>query len=78
MLTHKEPPAPEEEKDQEKPPPSPKQHRLQQLIASSLSEKMKELQVAVEQELNSHERKLAERISALEATVEGKGKGKKK
>ena len=45
MLTHKEPPAPEEEKDQEKPPPSPKQHHLQQLIASSLSEKMKELQV---------------------------------
>lgn len=34
------------------------------------------LQVAVERELSDHEKKLAERISALEATVDRKGKKK--
>ena len=57
---------------------SPEQQHLQQLIASSLADQMKELQVTVEREMNDHDKRLIEKLNALEAAIEGKGKEKGK
>ncbi len=65
---------PEEEEEESV---SPEQEYLQRLVASSLAERVKELQVTVDRELSDQDKRLTERLSALEATIDGKGKGKK-
>lgn len=54
-------------------PPDP----LQELIAEKISEKMRELNVSVEQQLAEQEKRVGERISALESTSGRTSKKKK-
>ncbi|XP_064405072.1 cilia- and flagella-associated protein 119-like [Halichondria panicea] len=50
-------------------------HRdLKDIVSSTLSKKLKDLEVSIEQEMNTQERKLAERIGALEKLVGEKPK----
>ncbi len=63
-----------ERQEEEVAPLSPEQDYLRKLVASSLAEQVKELQVAVEREMSDHDKRLTERLGALEAAVEGKGK----
>eukprot|EP00731_Ephydatia_muelleri_P031302 Em0022g816a len=60
----------QETKEEE--PCSPQKLQLQQIIQASLTEQMKQLQASVEQELSAQEKKLNDRITALETSVQGK------